>query len=176
MNIIILYFGAEFTCNKILCHAFNEFWEEHTHLSFDPLSRYRILTTPPDNSLKSLCSPPPALPYLRQPFLIFFFLFTAAPEAYGSSQSGVKLELQLRPMLQPQQHWIPTLSVTYMTACGNTRSLTQWARPGFDPASSRALCQVFNLLSHNVNSVIFLTKGEFVLPVLEPIKTESHRI
>ena len=49
---------------------------------------------------------------------------------------GVEWELQLQPTAQPQQNQIQATSVTYVTACGNTRSLTQWVRPGIEPASS----------------------------------------
>ena len=39
--------------------------------------------------------------------ILFFFLFMAAPMAYGSSPGrGVELELQLQPMPQPWQCWI----------------------------------------------------------------------
>ena len=37
---------------------------------------------------------------------------------------GVKLELQLEPVPQPQQHQIWAASVTYAAACGNAGSLT----------------------------------------------------
>ena len=37
---------------------------------------------------------------------------------------GVKLELQLEPMPQPQQHHIQAVSLTVTTAQGNARSLT----------------------------------------------------
>ena len=43
---------------------------------------------------------------------------------------GVELELQLRPIPQPEQHHIPDASATYTAVCGNTRSLTHWVRPG----------------------------------------------
>ena len=41
-----------------------------------------------------------------------------------------------RPMPQPQQHQIRAVSAAYTTAYGNARSLTHWARPGIEPASS----------------------------------------
>lgn len=41
---------------------------------------------------------------------------------------GVELELQLKPMPQPQQNRIQAASATYAAACGNTGSLTHWAR------------------------------------------------
>ena len=52
---------------------------------------------------------------------------------------GVKLELQLRPMPQPRQRQIQATSAIYTAACGNAGSLTHWARPGIEPASSRIL-------------------------------------
>ena len=39
-------------------------------------------------------------------------------------------------MPQPQQHQIWAASATYTTAHGKARSLTHWARPGIEPASS----------------------------------------
>jgi len=39
-------------------------------------------------------------------------------------------------MLEPQWHQIWTESSTHTTAHGNTRSLTHWARPGIEPATS----------------------------------------
>ena len=38
-------------------------------------------------------------------------------------------------------------------SCGNTTSLTHWARPGIKPTSSERQCQVLNPLSHNGNSL-----------------------
>ena len=51
---------------------------------------------------------------------------------------GVELELQL---------------LVYAMTHGNTIFLTYWVSPGVKPASSRTLCQVRNLLSHNGNSL-----------------------
>ena len=39
-------------------------------------------------------------------------------------------------MPQPQQRRIRAMSATYTTAHGNAGSLTPWARPGIEPASS----------------------------------------
>ena len=49
---------------------------------------------------------------------------------------GVESELYHWPTPQPQQRQIWTVSATYTTVHGNTRSLTHWARPGLEPASS----------------------------------------
>ena len=48
---------------------------------------------------------------------------------------GVKLELQLQAFTTAQQCQIWAAAVIYTVACGNTRSLTCWARPGVEPAS-----------------------------------------
>ena len=76
-------------------------------------------------------------------FFFSFFLFIAEPAAWNQSCS-------CRPISQPHGIW--ATSVTYTAACGNTRSLTHWARPGIEPASLQTLCQVLNPLSHNRNS------------------------
>ena len=66
-----------------------------------------------------------------------FFLFTAAPVAYGGSQA---------------MGWIEAVIAGLITPCGNAKSLTHWARPGIKPACSRRLCWVLSLLSHSGNS------------------------
>ena len=53
-------------------------------------------------------------------FFFFFCLFRASPEAHGSSQVGVKSELQL---------------LAYVTAHSNARSLIHWERPGIECTS-----------------------------------------
>ena len=71
-----------------------------------------------------------------------------------------KFKLQLWYTPKPQQHWIWATSVTYATACGNTRSLNNWPGPGNKLASSWTVCWILNLLSHNRNiwpSVFMLT-------------------
>ena len=49
---------------------------------------------------------------------------------------GVESELQLLTCTQPQQLGIWALSVTYITAQGNSGSLTHWARPEIEPVPS----------------------------------------
>jgi len=46
------------------------------------------------------------------------------------------MENTCQPMLYPQQHQNWATSVTYTTAHGNAGSLTHWARPGIEPATS----------------------------------------
>ena len=69
-------------------------------------------------------------------FIYLFCLFRAAPAAYGSSQQGLNQSCRCQPTPQPQQYGIRGASVTYATACSSARSLTHWARPEIEPASS----------------------------------------
>jgi len=73
-------------------------------------------------------------------YFLFFLLFRAAPVAYGE----LNRSCSCWPMPQPQQHQIWTLSATYTTAHSNTKSLTHWARPGIEPASSWMLVRFIN--------------------------------
>ena len=83
-----------------------------------------------------------------------FFLLTATSVAYGSSWTGVELELQLGSMPQPQHHQIWAKTVTYATSWSNAGSLTYW---GIKSASSERQHRVLNPLSHNRNSSGFFT-------------------
>ena len=73
-------------------------------------------------------------------FICFFFFFRAAPEAYGCSQARGWIRDVTPghwPMPEPQQQLgIQAVSTTYTTAHGNARSLTHWARPGIEPATT----------------------------------------
>ena len=66
------------------------------------------------------------------PFL-FIHYFWATPAACGGSQVR---GLICQRMPEPQQRQIQAVSMTYTTARGNARSLTHWARPGIEPATS----------------------------------------
>ena len=82
-------------------------------------------------------------------FLIFYFLqphLLHMEVARGQIRAAAA---NLHHSHQP--HQIQAASATYAAACGNSGSLTHWARPGIDPASSWTLCQIPNLLSHNGN-------------------------
>ena len=80
-----------------------------------------------------------------------FFLFMAAPAAYGRSQSRRSNQsCSCLPIPQQCQMW--ATSVSYAAAHGNAGFLTFWARTQIQPAPSQTLCQVLNLLNHNENS------------------------
>ena len=95
---------------------------------------------------------------LKNNFYFYFFLWPN-PQHMEVPGPGVKLELQLQPMPQPQEHRIQAVSATYATACGNSGSLTHWAKPRIEPSSSHTQHQVLNPLSHNKNSQIQVLKG-----------------
>ena len=80
-------------------------------------------------------------------------LFQDAPTAYGSYQARGLIEATATAagLPRPQQLGIWATSVTYTTAHSNTESLTHWARPGIEPASSWLLAR-FIPLSHDRNS------------------------
>ena len=67
---------------------------------------------------------------------------------------GVKSDLQLWP------HQIWAMSVIYTRAHGNTRSLTHWARPGIEPASSWILVRFVSVLpQQELPLILFLKFG-----------------
>ena len=78
----------------------------------------------------------------------------ATSAAYGISWVRGWICYSCRPIPHPWQHGIWATSVTYATACSNTGSLTNWARPGIKTISSWSLCGVLNPLSSNRNSQI----------------------
>ena len=88
-------------------------------------------------------------------FFLFFFFFPFYSHTRGIWKfpgQGSNRSYSCWPTPQPQQHQIQAESVTYATAHGNTGSLTHWAKPGVEPASSQRQCWVLNPMSHNRNS------------------------
>ena len=65
----------------------------------------------------------------------FFFLFRAAPTAYGDSQAQDRI-VAIAAGLYHSHSDVGATSVTYTTAQGNARSLTHWERPEMEPATS----------------------------------------
>ena len=82
--------------------------------------------------------------------LFAFYLFRAAPAAYGSSwargRSGAAAVVLRHNHMGAKLHLRPTPQLT-----GNARSLSPWARPGIEPIILQTLCLVLNLLSRNRN-------------------------
>ena len=73
-------------------------------------------------------------------FIFNFFLFSgggAHPRHMEVPRLGVRWSYSYQPT--PQQCRIQPVSETYTTALRNARSLTHWARPGIEPATSRFL-------------------------------------
>ena len=101
--------------------------------------------------------------HFAEPFL-FFFLFTAAPAACGSSQARGQTGAAAAGLpAKSQQHRIQAASVTFTTACDHAGSLTNRARPGIEPGSSRTVCWVLNLLSHKRNTLQSYFKFYFIV-------------
>ena len=84
-------------------------------------------------------------PQLRKNTWFLGGFFRATPAAYRGSQArGSNQSCSCRPMPQSQQRGIWAASMTYTTAHGNVRSLTQWTRPGMEPATSWLLAGFVN--------------------------------
>ena len=71
-------------------------------------------------------------------FVCFLFFLFWGPHLWHMevARLGVESELQLLAYVTAMAMWDPSLSSTYTRAHGNARSLTYWARPGIEPASS----------------------------------------
>ena len=84
--------------------------------------------------------------------LYLFFLFKAAPVAYGSSR--VRSWIGAAAVVYTTATATLNLSCIcdYTTACSTAGSLIHWMSPGIKLTSSQTLCWVPNLLNHNRNS------------------------
>ena len=75
-------------------------------------------------------------------FFFFFFFFClfifSVPHLQHMEvpRLGVDWSCRCWPTPEPQKCGIQATSATYATAFGNARSLTHWARPGIEPATS----------------------------------------
>ena len=88
-------------------------------------------------------------------FSSFFFspLFIAAPEAYGSSQVWGRVRATAASLYHADTEMQDLSRICDLrSSLGQCRSLTHWARPGIEPASSWTPCWVLNPLSHHGNS------------------------
>ena len=72
----------------------------------------------------------------QQFFLFFFCLLGPYPWHMEVPRLGVESGLATAAGLHHSHNNVGSTSSTYTTAHRNTRSLTHWARPGIDPASS----------------------------------------
>ena len=88
-------------------------------------------------------------------FILFFWSFISLGP-YPQHMEVLRLSsnpgCSCQPTPQPQQRWIQAASATYTIAHGSTRSLTHWAMPGIESATSWFLVR-FVSLHHNGNSV-----------------------
>ena len=76
-------------------------------------------------------------PYFFFFFFFVFFLYRVTLVALGSSQArGLNWSCCHWPAPEPQQHQIRAASENYTIVHANTGSLTHWARPGIEPATS----------------------------------------
>ena len=98
----------------------------------------------------------PLSPKLPEPPMVrffFFFLMRAVVVAAAAAEGGCGLHFQpmevSRPVVESELQLLATatarseLRLTYTTGHGNARSLTPWARPGIEPASSWILVGFF---------------------------------
>ena len=83
-----------------------------------------------------------------------FFLVLLGLHPLHMEVSSLVVESELQLLAYTTDTSTPDLShVCHLhQAHGNTRSLTLWARPGIEPASSQKLCQVLSPLSQGRNS------------------------
>ena len=75
-------------------------------------------------------------------FLIFFFRLH--PRHVEVPRLAVEQSCSCWPTPEPQQQKIQAASATYSTVHSNARSLTHWARPRIEPASSWKLIRFVN--------------------------------
>ena len=74
-------------------------------------------------------------------FFLFFFCFFLQPCMWHMEVHGVESELQLQAYTTAKATLDPNCICNLSCHCGNTGSLTYWARPGIEHKSSHTLCQ-----------------------------------
>ena len=95
--------------------------------------------------------------------LFYFWLFRATPAYMEVPRLGIQLELRRRPTAHPQQRRIWATSATHTTAHGNAGSLTHWARPGIEPASSWMPVRSISIASRQKLPFLFIFCGPSML-------------
>ena len=97
---------------------------------------------------------------------LFFGLFRAVPTAYESSQARGQIGTLAAILCHRHSNArSEPVSVTYTTAHSNTGSLTYWAKPGIEPASSWLLVRFVSSRPRRKLLSIF-ERGCFLLLVL----------
>ena len=111
-------------------------------------------------------------------FFVFvcLFVFFLQPLLQHMKVPGLRgpIGAAAEPMPQPWQNQIRAASVTSITACGNTRSLTHGARPRIEPTSSQMLYQVLNPVNHDRNSYSLILSLPQLKKFLKLVKTGSE--
>ena len=98
-------------------------------------------------------------------FVLFCFLpFKAAPTAHGGSQARGQIGAVATGLTpEPWQRGIRDASATYTTAHGNTGSLSHWARPWIEPATSWFLVGLVSTAPGQELPKIFVYNNNFLL-------------
>ena len=116
-----------------LAEAFSVFFTKAWCSSFSTLKLSQNIPINSFSDLFSVLWNATLIPFLTPQKNFFFFLFRAAPAAYGSSWARGRTRAASYWSTQRQ---IKAKSVTYNIACGNAGSLTHWVRPRIELASS----------------------------------------
>ena len=93
-------------------------------------------------------------------FFLFYFCLSVFlgphPHHVEVPRPGSNWSCKCQPTPQSQQCWMRAASATYITAHGNAnnRSLTHWARPGINPASSWMQVRFLNHRATSGNSKV----------------------
>ena len=93
-----------------------------------------------------------------------FFLFTAAPVAYGISQAMDRIKAAGAGLHHSHSNTASEPHLWPIPQLDSTRSLIHWERPGMKPASSKRQHWVLDPLSCNGNSqnyIFFCTRRNF---------------
>ena len=85
--------------------------------------------------------------------LLNFLLFVLFSVAYGNSQGRGQIGVAAEVYAEATATLNLSCICDLCHSCNNAWSLTQWMRPGIEPASSWILCWILNPLSHNRNSL-----------------------
>ena len=86
----------------------------------------------------------------------------------GSSQARGQIEV-VAGLRQSQQHWIWAISATYAVDYGNAESLTHWARPGIEPASSWTLVRFSTHWAITRTPISYYSCVIYLLPVFSSL-------